>query len=83
MYRLFRHFKTGNFYILRDKAIDANTGEEMAIYSSADTGVLYVRPFKEFYDNVEHRPDNIMKQQTRFKEFDIEDVLSKVMVKNA
>lgn len=47
---LYRHRKTGGLYTLLFEAILEKNLERVVVYRCTETGKLWVRPYKEFFD---------------------------------
>ncbi len=47
---LMKHKKTGGVYQITSLAIQEATMEPAVVYSSVETGALWTRPAKEFFD---------------------------------
>ncbi|MDR4987180.1 DUF1653 domain-containing protein [Bacillus cereus] len=45
---LYRHYKSGLYRTLSEVAYHSETGEEMVVYISVETGKVWVRPSKMF-----------------------------------
>ena len=58
--KVYRHFK-GNYYFVRDVALDSETKERMVVYSplyDREDSMIWVRPEKMFLEIIPDRPDN-------------------------
>ena len=67
--KVYRHFK-GNYYFVRDVALDSETKERMVVYSplyNREDSMLWVRPGKMFLEIIPDRPDNVTGQKHRFE----------------
>lgn len=67
--KVYRHFK-GNYYFVRDVALDSETKERMVVYSplyDREDSMLWVRPEKMFLEEIPSRPDNVTGQTHRFE----------------
>ncbi len=67
--KVYRHFK-GNYYFVRDVALDSETKERMVVYSplyNREDSMLWVRPEKMFLETIPDRPDNVTGQKHRFE----------------
>lgn len=67
--KVYRHFK-GNYYFVRDVALDSETKERMVVYSplyNREDSMLWVRPEKMFLEVIPDRPDNVTGQSHRFE----------------
>lgn len=67
--KVYRHFK-GNYYFVRDVALDSESKERMVVYSplyNRDDSMLWVRPEKMFLEVIPDRPDNVTGQSHRFE----------------
>lgn len=67
--KVYRHFK-GNYYFVRDVALNSETQERMVVYSplyDRKDSLLWVRPEKMFLEKIPDRPDNITGQEHRFE----------------
>jgi hypothetical protein len=49
---LYRHYKGGLYRVLFDDAKHTETGEELVVYISVETGKVWVRPVKMFFELV-------------------------------
>ncbi|MEK4711153.1 DUF1653 domain-containing protein [Bacillus sp. FSL R10-2780] len=49
---LYRHYKGGLYRTLSEVACHSETGEEMVVYMSVETGKVWVRPSKMFHESV-------------------------------
>jgi hypothetical protein len=47
---VWKHWRTGNVYTVLHYAILERTGEESVVYRGRDSGVIWVRPAREFFD---------------------------------
>ena len=67
--KVYRHFK-GNYYFVRDVALDSESKERMVVYSplyNRYDSMLWVRPEKMFLEVIPYRPDNVTGQIHRFE----------------
>lgn len=67
--KVYRHFK-GNYYFVRDVALDSESKERMVVYSplyDRKDSLLWVRPEKMFLEKIPDRPDNVTGQSHRFE----------------
>ena len=67
--KVYRHFK-GNYYFVRDVALDSETKERMVVYSplyDREDSMIWVRPEKMFLEIIPDRPDNVTGQRHRFE----------------
>lgn len=67
--KVYRHFK-GNYYFVRDVALDSETQERMVVYSplyNREDSMLWVRPEKMFLEEIPDRLDNVTGQKHRFE----------------
>lgn len=67
--KVYRHFK-GNYYFVRDVALDSETKERMVVYSplyDREDSMIWVRPEKMFLETIPDRPDNVTGQRHRFE----------------
>lgn len=68
--RVYRHFK-GNYYFVENIAYNSETEERMVVYKPLyereDGKNIWVRPEKNFLEEIPERPDNITGQKVRFK----------------
>ncbi|EJR51828.1 DUF1653 domain-containing protein [Bacillus cereus group sp. RP32] len=62
---LYRHYKGGLYRTLSEVAYHSETGEEMVVYISVETGKVWVRPSRMFDESVLDENDEIV---PRFKE---------------
>ena len=66
--KVYRHFK-GNYYFVREVALDSETKERMVVYSplyDRQDSMIWVRPEKMFLETIPDRPDNVTGQSHRF-----------------
>ncbi len=63
---IYRHFK-GTYHQILNIAYDSETLEKMVVYNHKDTSEVWVRPEKNFFDEISNRSDNITKQRYRFE----------------
>lgn len=64
---LYRHFKTGNYYIVNHLATQEADGSHVVVYTSVKTGETYTRPYESFIEDISARPDNAMHQTYRME----------------
>lgn len=67
--KVYQHFK-GNYYFVRDVALDSETQERIVVYSplyDRTDSMIWVRPEKMFLEIIPERPDNITGQKHRFE----------------
>ncbi len=68
--RVYRHFK-GNYYFVENIGFDSETKERLVVYKPLylreDGRFIWVRPEKEFLEEIPERPDNITGQKHRFE----------------
>ena len=64
---LYRHFKGGYYLVNKIATLESNTNEALVIYTSVTTGNTWARPYKEFFDDVTNREDNVTHQVHRFE----------------
>lgn len=68
--KVYRHFK-GNYYFVENIGFDSETTERLVIYKplySTENGHnIWIRPEKEFLEEIPERPDNITGQKHRFE----------------
>ena len=70
--KVYRHFK-GNYYFVRDVALDSETKERMVVYSplyDRQDSMVWIRPEKMFLEKIPERPDNVTGQTYRFQVVD-------------
>ena len=67
--KVYRHFK-GNYYFVENVALDSETQERMVVYNHKDDGQVWVRPEKDFLEEIPERADNITGQKHRFEKID-------------
>ena len=64
--QIVQHFK-GDFYIVEDLAIDANTGKRLVVYRALyGESTLYVRDYDEFMSKLDRRKYHDSKYELRF-----------------
>lgn len=78
--RVYKHYK-GGLYKVISLALDANTKEEMVIYCSTLFGTTYVRPLKEWDEDVDVKVSIPDFSTNKYKEVDGKDKRFK-LVKN-
>jgi hypothetical protein len=66
---LYKHYK-GGLYRLLSEATHTETGENLVVYMSVETGLIWVRPVEMFYELID-LPDG-RKAVQRFREIDEE-----------
>ncbi|MBR2587272.1 DUF1653 domain-containing protein [Candidatus Saccharibacteria bacterium] len=67
LHGVYRHFK-GNLYILEDVAYSSETEEKMIIYRALyGDGRLWCRPYKMFFEEIDHQKYPDVKQKYRFE----------------
>ncbi len=67
--KVYRHFK-GNYYFVKDVALDSETKERMVVYSplyDREDSMTWVRPEKMFLEIIPERSDNVTGQKHRFE----------------
>lgn len=65
--RLVRHFK-GGIYLILDKAVHTETGEDLVVYKSVSEGSpVYVRPLEMFLSEVDKTEYPNAEQKYRFE----------------
>ena len=65
----YRHFK-GTYHQVLNVALDSETQERMVVYNHKDDGQVWVRPEKDFLEEIPERADNITGQKHRFEKID-------------
>lgn len=50
---LYRHYKGGVYKLLLDSVTCEATGQRLVVYSDAQTGATYARPFVEFFGAID------------------------------
>lgn len=63
---IYQHFK-GKHSLVLGLGTYSQTNEEVVIYKGLESKEIYVRPVKDFCEEVENREDNVMKQKHRFE----------------
>jgi hypothetical protein len=65
--RVYRHFK-GNYYYLKEFAIDSESGDEYVVYQALyGEHKTYIRLKSKFIDKIDvNRADNVTKQEYRY-----------------
>ena len=64
--KTYRHFK-GTYHQVLNVALDSETQERMVVYNHKDDGQVWVRPEKDFLEEIPERADNITGQKHRFE----------------
>lgn len=67
--KTYRHFK-GTYHQVLNVALDSETQERMVVYNHKDEGQVWVRPEKDFLEEIPERADNITGQKHRFEKID-------------
>ncbi len=67
--KTYRHFK-GTYHQVLNVALDSETQERMVVYNHKDDGQVWVRPEKDFLEEIPERADNITGQKHRFEKID-------------
>ena len=67
--KTYRHFK-GTYHQVLNVALDSETQERMVLYNHKDDGQVWVRPEKDFLEEIPERADNITGQKHRFEKID-------------
>ena len=67
--KVYRHFK-GTYHQVLNIALDSETQERMVVYNHKDNGQIWVRPEKEFLEEIPKRSDNTTGQKHRFEKID-------------
>lgn len=67
--KTYRHFK-GTYHQVLNVALDSETQERMVVYNHKDDGQVWVRPEKDFLEEIPERADNITGQKYRFEKID-------------
>ncbi len=62
----YRHFK-GTYHEILNIALDSESLEKMIVYNHKGTSEVWVRPEKNFLEEIINRSDNITKQKYRFE----------------
>ena len=74
---IYRHFK-GNYYLVEEIVKNSETLEDMVVYRKLyEDGSCWVRPFKDFLEEVDHKKYPKVKQKYRFELQEIESVMDK------
>ena len=75
--RVYRHFK-GNYYLVEEIVKNSETLEDMVVYRKLyEDGSCWVRPLKDFLEEVNHEKYPKVKQKYRFELQEIESVMDK------
>ncbi len=70
--RVYKNYK-GDYYIVVDIALDSETLEKMVCYRGLyGDGPLWVRPYREFIEEVDHKKYPQYKQKYKFELQEIE-----------
>lgn len=67
--KTYRHFK-GTYHQVLNVALDSETQERMVVYNHKDDGQVWVRPEKDFLEEIPEKTDNITGQKYRFEKID-------------
>lgn len=67
--KTYRHFK-GTYHQVLNVALDSETQERMVVYNHKEDGQVWVRPEKDFLEEIPERADNITGQKHRFEKID-------------
>ena len=67
--KVYRHFK-GTYHQVLNIALNSETQERMVVYNHKNNGQIWVRPEKEFLEEIPKRSDNITGQKHRFEKID-------------
>lgn len=67
--KTYRHFK-GTYHQVLNVALDSETQERMVVYNHKDDGQVWLRPEKDFLEEIPERADNITGQKHRFEKID-------------
>ena len=71
LHGIYRHFK-GDLYMLEDVAYSSETEEKMVIYRALyGDSRLWCRPYKMFFEKIDHKKYPNAKQKYRFELQDI------------
>ena len=71
---IYRHFK-GNYYIVEEIVKNSETLEDMVVYRKLyEDGSCWVRPLKDFLEEVNHEKYPKAKQKYRFELQEVESV---------
>ncbi len=74
---IYRHFK-GNYYLVEEIAKNSETLEDMVVYRKLyEDGSCWIRPLKDFLEEVDHDKYPKVKQKYRFELQEIESVMDK------
>lgn len=78
---VYRHFK-GDYYLVLDIAFDAtnrqNINKKMVVYKSLKDNIVYVRDFKEFISEVNHKKYPDVKQKYRFQQVNVNKMIKRL-----
>ena len=64
--QVYQHFK-GTYHKILNIALDSGTLERMIVYNHIEDGKVWVRPEKEFLEEIPKRADNVTGQKRRFE----------------
>lgn len=64
--QVYQHFK-GTHHEILNIALDSETLERMVVYNHVEDGKVWVRPEKEFLEEIPERADNVTGQKHRFE----------------
>lgn len=82
---LYRHFKTGNLYMVNTVALEESNPDEndpKVVYTALSTGKTWIRPYSSFMEDVSDREDNSTGQRLRFEPAtDLRSLLSFISTK--
>ena len=67
--KTYRHFK-GTYHQVLNVALDSETQERMVVYNHKEDGQVWVRPEKDFLEEIPERADNITGQKHKKKKID-------------
>ena len=74
---IYKHFK-GNYYLVEEIVKNSETLEDMVVYRKLyEDGSCWVRPLKDFLEEVNHEKYPKVKQKYRFELQEIESVMDK------